>query len=239
MGVAWSALPSAVPSWKGAYLDRMQQLVHRDKNHASVIIWSLGNESWYGENHQAMYQWSKSYDKTRPVHYENDHEFRASDIISYMYLSIDDLANAAEADGDDYERPLILQEYLHAMGNGPGNAEEYVETFRKHRRLQGGFVWEWANHGLVKYLEDGKSLYAYGGDFGDEPNDGNFVMDGLCDSEHLPGPGLIEIKAAYQPLSIRAKKSGDEIDVSVQNLFDFQNLDDVECLWSVVHFHAE
>ena len=238
MGVDWDHLPSATPSWEGAYLARMQQLVHRDKNHPSVIMWSLGNESWYGENHQTMYKWSKSYDKTRPVHYENDHEFRASDVISYMYLSIEDLIREATQDGDEYEKPVILQEYLHAMGNGPGAAKEYVEAFRKYRRLQGGFIWEWANHGIEKKLNDGSgtSFYAYGGDFGDEPNDGNFVMDGLCDSEHLPGPGLIELKSAYQPVSVSLENDGDKVDIRIENLFDFDELDDFECLWTLRNF---
>lgn len=187
------------PTWKAAYVDRMQQLVHRDKNNPSVIMWSLGNEAYYGQNHKAMYDWSKSFDETRPVHYEGDHEFRASDVCSYMYISIDDLIDLATRDGDKYDKPIILQEYGHAMGNGPGGLKEYRETFQKYRRLQGGFIWEWTNHGLLKKLNDGsnRTLYAYGGDFGDEPNDKNFIMDGLCDSEHQPGPGLIEFGAVW------------------------------------------
>ena len=224
-------LPSAVPSWRGAYVDRMQQLVHRDKNHPSVLYWSIGNEAYYGENLQAMYDWCKSYDKTRPVQYEGDHDFNASDICSYMYLSVDDLIKTAEQDGDDYEKPLILQEYVHAMGNGPGNVTEYIEAFRNHRRLQGGFVWEWANHGLLKPIGDGsgKSFYAYGGDFGDEPNDGNFISDGLCDSEHRPGPGLKEMKAAYAPLLFELVIDSDRVRISARNLWDFANLDALEC----------
>ena len=221
-------------------MDRMKQLVHRDKNHPSVIIWSLGNESFIGKNHHSMYLWSKSYDKTRPVHYEGDHEFRSSDICSYMYLSPQDLANTAEADGGHYQKPVILQEYLHAMGNGPGAAKEYMETFRKHRRLQGGFVWEWANHGLVKAQTggSGQSFYAYGGDFGDQPNDGNFVMDGLCTSEHMPGPGLIQMKSAYQPVDINLMelKHTSNIRVVVHNLYDFQDLHAFDCHLTMTHF---
>ena len=112
----------------------MEQLVHRDKNNPCVIIWSLGNESFYGQNHQAMYEWAKSYDKTRPVHYEGDHEFRASDIDSYMYIRPSDLAKWAAQDGDSYEKPIIQQEYAHAMGNGPGGLKEYMETDREYRR---------------------------------------------------------------------------------------------------------
>lgn len=241
MGVDFGNLPSAQPSWKGAYLDRMHQLVHRDKNHPSAIIWSLGNESWYGQNHQAMYEWCKSFDKTRPVHYENDHEFRCSDLVSYMYLSLDDLVKQATQDGDNCEKPVILQEYLHSMGNGPGNAQEYIDTFRRYRRLQGGFVWEWANHGILKAVGDGsgRSFYAYGGDFGDEPNDGNFVLDGLCDSEHLPGPGLLELKSAYQPIAIHLQESAEFVNICIQNLFDFQDLSNLACFISLRSFRPK
>ena len=238
MGIDFGRLPSADPVWKGAYVDRMQNLVHRDKNQPCVIMWSLGNESWYGENHQAMYEWSKKFDVTRPIHYENDHEFRASDVESYMYTGFDQLAELAERDGDNYEKPILLCEYLHAMGNGPGSAKEYMELFRKHRRLQGGYVWEWANHGLLKKIDEKseRRFYAYGGDFGDEPNDGNFVMDGLCNSEHNPGPGLLELKQAYQPIAFRMQPSADDAghNVYIQNLFDFQDLGLAECVATVL-----
>ena len=236
-GIDGNCVPSDKPSWKAAYVERMKQLVHRDKNNPCVIIWSLGNESFYGQNHQAMYEWSKSFDKTRPVHYEGDHDFRASDLCSYMYTGVSDLAKMATEDGDQYEKPIIVQEYAHAMGNGPGGFKEYMETYRKYRRLQGGFVWEWANHGLVKNIDDGSGrfFYAYGGDFGDEPNDGNFVMDGLCDSEHNPGPGLIEMKAAYSPLMIEKRGTT----VFVKNLYDFDDLDEVVCAWSIVQFSSD
>ena len=240
MGVDFGRLPSADPAWKGAYVDRMHNLVQRDKNQPCVIMWSLGNESWYGENHQAMYEWSKKFDPTRPIHYENDHEFRASDVESYMYTGFDQLAELAERDGDQYEKPILLCEYLHAMGNGPGSAKEYMDLFRKHRRLQGGFVWEWANHGILKKLDErsrrGCSFYAYGGDFDDEPNDGNFVMDGLCNSEHSPGPGLLELKSAYQPIafSLKFDTHDEKHKLSIHNLFDFQDLDDMECISTVL-----
>ena len=233
-GIDAASVPSDKPSWKDAYVARMQQLVHRDKNNPCVIMWSLGNEAFYGQNHQAMYEWSKLYDQTRPVHYENDHRFFASDICSYMYTGVSDLMKLATEDGEKYVKPVLLQEYAHAMGNGPGGLKEYMDTFRRYRRLQGGFVWEWANHGLLKKRNDGsgESFYAYGGDFGDEPNDKNFVMDGLCDSEHNPGPGLIELKAAYAPLIIRKKGKC----IYVQNLYDFDNLVDVEGLYSITRF---
>ena len=224
--------PSSIPSWKDAYVERMRQLVHRDKNSPSVIMWSLGNESGFGENHMAMYRWSKRFDDTRPVHYEGDR--RASDVLSSMYRSVPDLINDATEEGDEFTKPLILCEYGHAMGNGPGGLTEYMKTFRKYRRLQGGFIWEWNNHGLEKSIdgEDHKSFYAYGGDYGDLPNDKNFVMDGLCKSEHIPGPGLKALKQAYSPISLKKKGAA----IKARSFFDFIGTDDLECSWAVVKY---
>lgn len=226
--------PSSIPSWKEAYVERMRQLVHRDKNNPSVIMWSLGNESGYGENHMAMYKWSKAFDDTRPVHYEGDHRFRASDVCSYMYRSVPDLSHDATQDGEHYTKPIILCEYGHAMGNGPGGLTEYMDTFRKYRRLQGGFIWEWSNHGLEKRIEgdDHHHFYAYGGDYGDVPNDGNFVMDGLCKSEHVPSPGLTALKQSYSPILLRRK--GDR--VQARSFFDFTDTNDIECSWTVTRY---
>lgn len=234
MGVDLEHLPSDDPAWNRAYLDRIQQVIHRDKNNASVIMWSLGNESFFGQNHVAMYKWAKEYDPTRLVHYEGDHEYRASDICSSMYNSVSDLVNLATRDGDEYDKPILLQEYGHAMGNGPGVLKEYQETFDKYRRLQGGFVWEWANQGLLKKLEDdsGGSFYAYGGDFGDQPNDGNFVMDGLCTSEHMPGPGLVELKKVYQPVTFH--REGNK--VLVKNRHDFMSLENLLYAYEITRF---
>ena len=237
MGVDYNNVPSDNPAWKEAYLDRMRQLVHRDKNNPSVIIWSLGNESFGGQNHVAMYEWAKAYDSTRLVHYEGDHSYPASDICSSMYNSISDLVKLATQDGDDYEKPILLQEYGHAMGNGPGALKEYQETFYQHRRLQGGFIWEWANHGLSKKIGDGsgRSFYAYGGDFGDEPNDYNFVMDGLCTSEHLPGPGLVELKKVYQPITLSMRG----MMLSIKSHYDFTPVENSELSYSITRFSGD
>ena len=237
MGVDFEHLPSDDPAWEMAYLDRIQQVVNRDKNNPSIIMWSLGNESFFGQNHVAMYKWAKLYDPTRLVHYEGDHEYRASDICSSMYNGVPDLVNLATRDGDHYEKPILLQEYGHAMGNGPGALKEYQETFYKYRRLQGGFIWEWANHGLLKKLDgaSGRSFYAYGGDFGDQPNDGNFVMDGLCTSEHQPGPGLVELKKVYQPVTIR--REGNTI--LVENRHDFVSLEDFVYAYEITRFSVD
>ncbi|KAF4629418.1 hypothetical protein G7Y89_g8727 [Cudoniella acicularis] len=221
-------------SWKPAYVERMKQMVHRDKNHPSIISWSLGNEAFYGQNHKAMYDWAKKFDPTRPVHYEGDIEAISADMFSYMYPPISDLIVRATEDGDEFEKPIILCEYAHAMGTGPGALKEYQDAFRTHRRLQGGFIWEWADHGLLKTAENGEKFYAYGGDFDDFPNDGNFVMDGLCDSEHNPMPGLVETKKVFQPVSIQ--KYGNEL--VLNNLYDFSTLDHLSATWKISNFSA-
>jgi beta-galactosidase len=219
-------------TWEAAYVDRMRQLVHRDKNHACVIIWSLGNEAFYGRNHKAMYEWVKNEDPTRPVHYEGDAKATSADMFSYMYLPIPDMIHKALEEGDDFEKPIILCEYAHAMGNGPGALRDYQDAFNKYRRLQGGFIWEWANHGLLQQLEHGTSFFAYGGDFGDLPNDGNFVMDGVCDSKHNPGPGLVELKKVFQPVDI--VRENDKL--KIINRYDFVDLDHLRVEWKISSF---
>ncbi|EAQ93023.1 hypothetical protein CHGG_01258 [Chaetomium globosum CBS 148.51] len=194
------------PSWQTAYVDRMEQMVQRDKNHPSIIIWSLGNEAFYGRNHKAMYDYAKKIDPGRLVHYEGDADAETADMYSYMYPSVDTLIKHAKTEGvkpdGTFDKPVVLCEYAHAMGNGPGWLEDYEEAFRTYPRLQGGFIWEWANHGLWKEDPDGKSYYAYGGDFGDVPNDSTFVMDGLLHSTHEPTPGLTELKKVIEPVKV-------------------------------------
>ena len=221
-------------SWRGAYLDRMIQLVQRDKNHPSIIIWSLGNESFYGSNHKAMYDYAKQVDHGRLVHYEGDPHAESADMFSYMYPSLQVLVhsiNSEQGDSKSFEKPIILCEYGHAMGNGPGGLEDYQAAFRKYRRLQGGFIWEWANHGLWKD-QNSKGFYAYGGDFGDVPNDSTFVMDGLCFSTHAPAPGLLEFKKVIEP--IRSWLQGHEL--VVENGYDFIDLGHLTATFKVENF---
>ncbi|KAG0652338.1 beta-galactosidase [Hyphodiscus hymeniophilus] len=210
-------------AWSAAYLDRMIQLVQRDKNHPSIIIWSLGNEAFYGQNHKAMYEYAKQVDPGRLVHYEGDSRAESADMFSYMYPSVKKLihlASTEQGDTEHFEKPIVLCEYGHAMGNGPGGLEDYQAAFRNHRRLQGGFIWEWANHGLWKD-GDVKGFYAYGGDFGDIPNDDTFVMDGLCFSNHAPTPGLTEFKKVIEP--VRSWVEGHTL--IIENGYDFISLD--------------
>jgi beta-galactosidase len=217
------------PDWREAYVDRALQMVVRDKNHPSVIMWSLGNEAFYGSNHQAMYDEIKKIDLTRLIHYEPDQEAETADIFSRMYTPVDEMIRYAEE--KEWKKPFIMCEYAHAMGNGPGAIQEYVEAFYKYPRLMGGFVWEWANHGLLTKTKDGQKFYGYGGDFGDEPNDYNFVMDGLCDSQHFPGPGLSEYSKAIEPVQILGI---DDNQVKIVNRYDFLTLDHLQCYWEVI-----
>jgi beta-galactosidase len=217
------------PDWTEAYLDRAVQLVERFKNSTSTIIWSLGNEAFYGQNLAAMYHWVKERDLTRLVHYEADQEAITADFYSSMYNTVDELKERAAAQTD---RPLILCEYAHAMGNGPGGLKDYIDTFRSEKMLQGGFIWQWASHGLLTKTEDGTSYYGYGGDFGDKLNDGDFILDGLMWSDHTPNPGLAEYKKVIEPVTVEDfdPKTGK---FSLRSHYFFSDLSHLACWWSV------
>jgi len=219
------------PAWKEAYVDRAVRMVERDKNHPSVIIWSLGNESGYGANHDAMAEWIRGADPTRPIHYEGAGDAPVVDIVSVMYPTIDRLIQEGERTDDP--RPFFMCEYAHAMGNGPGNLKEYWETIYKYPRLIGGCVWEWVDHGIRQFTEDGEEYFAYGGDFDDHPNDGNFCIDGLNYPDRIPHTGLIEYKKVIEPVKVEA------IDltrgkVKIRNLYDFISLKHLEGSWCLM-----
>ncbi|MDK8183195.1 glycoside hydrolase family 2 TIM barrel-domain containing protein [Paenibacillus sp. UMB4589-SE434] len=221
------------PLWEAAYIDRIERMVQRDKNHPSIIMWSLGNESGFGCNHKAMSQWVHQADPTRLVHYEGDREAAVCDVFSTMYSSVEKLEGFGQL--EELDKPHIVCEYAHAMGNGPGGLKEYDEVYRKYRRLQGGFVWEWIDHGLLAYSADGEAYYTYGGDYGDEPNNGNFVIDGLVRPDRFPSPGLLEYKKVIEPLQVAA------VDLNVgaimiHNLYDFISLDHLLLGWSIVKY---
>ncbi len=206
------------PAWRDAHLDRMRRMVQRDRNHPSVIIWSLGNESPYGPNIRAMADLARQLDPTRPIHYEGDRKLDCADLLSPMYAEYDRVAAVGRGepitdpnpDGfnltvEQYGRtPFILCEYAHAMGNGPGGLQDYWDIFYAHDRLHGGCVWEWIDHGIARLDPQGNLIdYAYGGDFGDQPNDSNFVCDGLLLPDRTPSPGLLEYKKVIEPVWVR------------------------------------
>jgi beta-galactosidase len=190
----WEKNPSDVAEWRESYVDRMRRTVERDKNHASIVLWSLGNESHTGANLAAMAEWTRDRDPSRPIHYEGDAECAYVDVYSRMY------ATHAEVDeiGQEPGIPFMQCEYAHAMGNGPGGLAEYVALFDKYPRIAGGFVWEWIDHGLRHPVHE----YAYGGDYGEPIHDGNFVIDGLLFPDRTPSPGLLDLKKAYEPIRI-------------------------------------
>jgi len=197
------------PRYAPAFLDRAMRMVLRDKNHPSIIAWSLGNESGFGPNHEAMAGWIRSYDPTRPIQYEGEiqwdlyREKRVSDILCPMYAPVDELVRWAKAKNGD--RPLILCEYAHAMGNSGGGLADYWQAFRRHHGLQGGFIWDWIDQGLLRVDDQGRDFWAYGGDFGDEPNDKNFCINGLLAPDRTPHPALWEFKKLAQPLRVEAR----------------------------------
>lgn len=211
--------------WEKQYVDRAVRMVKRDRNHPSVIMWSLGNESGTGRNFLAMYQAIKEIDSTRLVHYEGDRNASFSDVYTTMYTRL----NRLEELGKDFEgkKPHILCEYGHAMGNGPGGLTEYQEIMRKYPRLQGGFIWEWCDHGIETLDKDGNTYYRYGGDYGDFPTNGNFCIDGLVFPDRTPSPGLIEYKKVIEPIVTEMIQAEEEVRVKIKNRYDFRNLEGI------------
>jgi beta-galactosidase len=193
------------PDWKEAHLDRTRRMVERDKNHPSIILWSLGNEAGDGVNFEATSAWIHERDPSRPVLYERAEERAHTDIVCPMYASVEQIVAYAERATD---RPLILIEYAHAMGNSVGNLFEYWDAIEKYPRLQGGFIWDWVDQGLRKRVPgaSGESFFAYGGDFGPPgvPSDDNFCMNGLVAADRTPHPSLLEVKKIYQHAKIEA-----------------------------------
>nr|WP_246211710.1 glycoside hydrolase family 2 TIM barrel-domain containing protein [Phytoactinopolyspora alkaliphila] len=251
----WRNNPSDDERWRDAYLDRMRRMVQRDKNHASVVMWSLGNESGTGANLIAMYEWAKAHDASRPVHYEGDWSTVCSDVYSRMYAGhaeVGEIGRREEKPLDDAVqdaarrgKPFILCEYGHAMGNGPGGLAEYQELFETYERCQGGFIWEWIDHGIRTRDDSGREFFGYGGDFGEPLHDGNFIADGLVFPDRTPSPGLIEYKKVIEPLRItvdgavsdgRLPSSGSPdggVKVTVSNLHDFADTSTFSYRWQL------
>ncbi len=219
------------PEWKKAYVDRATRMVRRDRNHASIIIWSLGNESGYGVNHQHMKDAILELDKSRPIHYEGDHELKTTDIESTMYTPVTRVLEQYAK--SEHPSPFFMCEYCHAMGLGPGALKEYWEAFYNNRRLIGGCIWEWVDHGMLCETEEGEEYYAYGGDFGDKPNDSNFCVDALNYPDRTPHTGLIEYKKIIEPAHF-AWKDEKKGTVTVKNMLDFVSLDRYEARWSLI-----
>ncbi|TCN38301.1 beta-galactosidase [Kribbella orskensis] len=234
----WQGNPADDPDWAPMMLDRMRRMVERDKNHPSVIIWSLGNESHRGRNFGELAKWTRQRDPGRPLFYERDRSYEFSDFYSLMYTPIDELERigtrtedapaetAADPPLEARRRalPFVLCEYAHAMGNGPGGLADYQRVFERYPRLQGGFVWEWIDHGI---LLPGATDHVYGGDFGEKVHGGNFCIDGLLFPDRTPSPGLTEYKKVIEPVRITGPDP-----LRIENLQDFATLDHLTFGWT-------
>ena len=241
----WEDNPSDDPQWHDAFLDRMRRMVERDKNHPSIVIWSLGNEAHTGDNLRAMAEWTRERDNSRPVHYVDDRACEYVDVLGLMYLSVDEVERIGQKldridesvphdsvpDIARRELPFLHTEYAHAMGNGPGSLSDYRDVYEKYPRCQGGFVWEWIDHGLAAVRADGTGYYAYGGDYGEPIHDGPFVLDGLVFADRTPSPGLLEFKKVFEPIRIAIDSVAKLI--GIRNLHDFRDLEAFAFLWEL------
>ncbi|KRE69481.1 glycoside hydrolase family 2 TIM barrel-domain containing protein [Paenibacillus sp. Soil750] len=226
-------VPGSRPEWTGAVLDRANSMMQRDKNHASIVIWSLGNESFGGDNFFKMHDFLREADPSRVVHYEGvfwwRESERASDMESQMYSKIEKIEEYAK---NNPKKPFILCEYSHAMGNSCGNLFKYWELFDQYPVLQGGFIWDWIDQSIRTTTPDGISYHAYGGDFGDSPNDGNFCGNGLIFADRSVSPKLHEVKKCYQNVKFEAIDAA-KGQIKVTNQFLFTNLNEYDWTWTI------
>jgi beta-galactosidase len=218
------------PDWQEAFVDRARCMVERDKNHPSIIVWSLGNESGEGPNHAAMAEWIHQHEPTRPIFYDAGHKAPYLDILSTMYPKLDALAKAGQEPGET--RPFIMCEYAHSMGNSPGNLKEYWEVIETYPRLRGGFIWDWVDQGIRQETKDGKIWYAYGGDYGDEPSSFSFCCNGIIFPDRTIHPAMWEVKKVYQPVTVEALDllAGK---VAVRNRHFFTDLAGLDIAWKL------
>ncbi len=231
--------------WSKSAVDRMERMVERDKNHPCVFMWSLGNEACFGSPFFKMKHAAKKIDDTRPFHYENDHELLVSDVFSAMYFSPSKgeqigklqkikyrFPNGSISPEQYKDKPFILCEYAHAMGNSLGNFKEYMDLFEKYENCVGGFIWDFVDQGLLKKSEDGQNYWAYGGDFGDSPNSKNFCINGIVRPDRSPNPSLFEVKKVYQDVTAFPEdlKKGK---IKIYNKNRFRTLDYLIMEWQV------
>jgi len=245
-------IPGNDPKWILPCVDRIQRMVERDKNHPSIILWSLGNESGDGDNFKVMKQEVLEIDTTRPVVYEGDRRVAYSDIFSQMYAPPERVEAVGRgerviSEGDptykereiyataaEYgDKPYILAEYAHIVGNSLGNFQEYMDAFEKYPRNAGGYIWDFVDQSILRKTEDGQDFWAYGGDFGDTPNDGNFCGNGVFAADRSPRPAAFEVKKVYQEVKVHAVDL-ERGKVTIENKFRFQGLDFVTLHWKLL-----
>mgnify|MGYP000428154928 FL=1 len=223
------------PSWELAYISRMTRMIERDKNHPAIIFWSLGNESAFGCNFRKMTDVAHEMDPTRLVHYEGDFDVESADVYSTMYTWIENPKKPYLMKDiiEKSKKPHVHCEYCHAMGNGPGNLKDYQDLVYAHDKLQGGFVWEWFDHGIESFTESGEKYYRYGGDFGDDPSNKDFCIDGLIMPDRTPSPGLYEYKKVIEPITTTAVDIQKGI-INLLSRYDFANLDRFNLVYKVM-----
>ncbi len=227
----WNEKIADDPAWEQAVIDRVQNMVQRDKNRSCIVIWSMGNESAYGCNFEKALEWTKKFDPDRLTHYESAryrnydviYNYENLDLYSRMYPSLAEIGEYLEKDGS---KPFLLVEYCHSMGNGPGDLEDYFQMIQKDDRMCGGFVWEWCDHAVAHgRSENGKTMYYYGGDHGESLHDGCFCMDGLVYPDRTPHTGLLEYKNVYRPVRVVSYNEGNG-ELVLHNYMDFDDLKD-------------
>jgi beta-galactosidase len=224
------------PRYAQAFLDRMMRMVERDKNHPSIIEWSLGNESGYGRNHDAMAGWVRGFDPSRALHYEGamsrgwDKGQHATDIVCPMYPAVDAIVKWAKTTKDT--RPFIMCEYAHAMGNSSGSLKEYWEAIFAHPGLQGGYIWDWVDQAFLRTDDQGRRNYLYGGDFGDKPNDHSFCCNGMVGPDRAPHPAMCEFKKLVQPVAVEAVNAAAGR-FRIVNKQNFLSLSSLSGVWQV------
>ena len=221
-------------TWTAQWIDRGKRMVERDKNQPSIIMWSMGNEAGDGENFVKLYDWMKSRDDSRPVVYQPAWYERHTDVVFPMYKNIEFISEYAEKGLD---KPLILCEFAHAMGNSVGNLKDYWDTFEKYDALQGGFIWDWVDQTILKEDRNGIEYWAYGGDFGEEfsENDSNFCANGLVAADRSLNPHIHEVKKVFQPIKFSFVSTRDsQSKIKIINQYDFIGSDHLEFSWSVM-----
>ena len=227
----WNEKIADDPVWEEAIVDRVKLMVERDKNRFCIVMWSMGNESAYGCNFEKALEWTKNFDPDRITQYESaryrnydeTYDYSNLDMYSRMYPALSEIQEYLDKDGS---KPFLLVEYCHSMGNGPGDFEDYFQMIQDNDKMCGGFVWEWCDHAIAHgTAENGKTIYAYGGDHGEEIHDGNFCMDGLVYPDRTVHTGLLEYKNVYRPARVISydKESGELV---LHNYLDFDNLKD-------------
>jgi beta-galactosidase len=254
-GVRNKDVPGSNPIWKKAVIDRMERMVLRDRNHACIFMWSLGNEAGYGDNFTHMKEAAMVLDDTRPFHYEGDYDLSVSDVLSRMYPTIellekigkdeevkislfDNIMNKLAADHKPIkakwmkDKPVIVCEYAHAMENSLGNFQEYMNVFEKYEKMAGGFIWDFVDQSLIK-IEDGQKKFLYGGDFEESISHRYFCANGIVDSERNPHPSLVEVKKVYQNIKVKPIEL-ENLTFEIINKYDFISLDFVDIYYAVL-----